>query len=474
MRKAVATLIVATLSSVLLVTAAEAAQTEINVRIEGRSETLFEGPVLVESDGVKASSDTQARSCNGINTLDPQNVVPEPTPTAASADALGLIGETFDGQWYPGFNDYFITRWGPDLQSPGEAAYWGILVNDTFTNVGGCQYQLDNGDEVLWVYDAFKGRPNLALFAEAAAYTAGPRPLTATVAVNQPIALEAVAYEDDEEDNPPAAPGRIGSGPFDGAEIAPVVTTAKGFERVNTKSSATVKSNAEGKASITFAEPGWHRVKATVAAEGSEKAIRSNRLDICVTGGVATKALEGATSCGETPAADQVRVAPRIAGEIEAPNGGGGGNGGGGDTGGGSGGGSGGGTGTGGGNNAGGSQPNSPAPSGPGATPAGSLKISVPTVNRKLLAKGQVGLSWKVTDAGPGVRSWTVSSLTVGQKGAHWVTRASGSSKTTATIKLPQGHAYKLRFAITDAGGQTSTVALGTVKVPKAGHRRGR
>jgi outer membrane lipoprotein-sorting protein len=92
----------------------------------------------------------------------------------------------------------------------------------------------------------------------------------------------------------------------------------------------------------------------------------------------------------------------------------------------------------------------------------------VPALDRKLLAKGKLGLSWKVTDAGPGVRQWVVSSLTVGQKGAHWVTRAKGASKSATTIALPKGHAYKLRFAITDASGQTSTVALGKVKVPKA------
>jgi hypothetical protein len=464
MRKTIATMTVAFLSPVLFVTAAAAAQTQVNVRIEGRAETLFEGPVLVESDGVQASSDTQSRSCNGINALDPENVAPAPTPTAASADALGLIGETFDGQWYPGFNDYFITRWGPDLQSPGEAAYWGILINDTFTNVGGCQYQLDGGDEVLWMYDAFQGRPNLALFPEGAHYTSGPRPLTATTGVNEPIALEVADYADDEENRPPAAPGRAGSSPFLNAEVGPVITSAKGFEKVNTKSSATVKSNAEGKTTITFTEPGWHRVKATVASEGAESAIRSNRLDICVTGGVATKALEGATGCSELPAADQLRVAPRIAGEVAPPGtGGSGGSGGGGGTGGG-----------GGGTTGDGSQPNAPAPAKGGSSQAGSLKVSVPKVDRKLLAQGKFGLSWKVTDPGPGVRQWTVSSLTVGHKSTRWVPRASGSSKTAATIRLPNGHAYKLRFAITDASGQTSTIALGKVKVPKAGHPRPR
>jgi hypothetical protein len=466
MRKTIATTTVAILSLALLVTAAPAAQTEVNVRIEGRAETLFEGPVLVESDGVRASSDTQARSCSGINPLDPENVVPAPTPTAAAADALGLIGETFDGQWYPGFNDYFITRWGPDAQSPGGAAYWGVLVNDTFTSVGGCQYQLDGGDEVLWAYDAFKGRPNLALFPEAAGYASGPRPLTATTGLNEPITVEVAAYEDAEESRPPAAPGRAGSAPFAGAEIAPVVTTAKGFERVNTKSTATVKSNGAGKATITFTEPGWHRIKATVGGEGGEAAIRSNRLDICVTGGVATKALEGATSCGELPAADQVRVAPRLVGEVDPPASGGGGDGGGGGAPGG---------GTSGGDNTGSGSGQGPgAPARGGSPPVGALKVNVPVLDRKLIAEGKVRLSWKVPDPGPGVRGWVVSSLTVGQHGARWVKRASGSSKTAATIRLPQGHAYKLRFAITDASGGTSTIALGKVKVPRAGrsHRR--
>lgn len=474
MRKTIVTLTVAFLSSALLVTAAQAAQTKVNVRVEGRAETLFEGPVLVESDSVKASSDTEARSCNGINSHAAENVVPAPTPTAAAADALGLIGETFDGQWYPGFNDYFITRWGPDTQSPGESAYWGTLVNDTFTDVGGCQYQLDDGDEVLWVYDAFKGRPNLALFPAGAHYASGPRPLTATTGVNELITVEVVAYEDDEENHPPASPGRTGSQAFPNAEVAPVVTTAKGFERINTKSGETKPSDGEGKVTLAFAEPGWHRIKATVAGAGGEEVIRSNRLDICVTGGVATKALEGATSCDELPAADRVRVAPRIVGEADPPTipGDGGGDGGGGGTG--TGAGEGGGTG-GKSNGGGGSPPNSgPPPTRETSPVVGSLRVSVPAVNRAGLAKGRVRISWKVTDPGPGVRRWIVSSRTIGQKRTRWVKRASGSFKTATTIRLPKGHSYKLRFAITDANGQASTIALGKVKVPRPRHRHRR
>jgi hypothetical protein len=459
MRKLIATLVVAALSTVLLAATSQAAPTEVNVRIEGRSETIFEGPIRVEDDGVRAASDDEPRSCSGVNKNDPENLVPRPTPTSASADAVGLIGETFDGKWYDEFDDYFITRWGPDEQSTAENAYWGVLVDDTYTAVGGCQYQLDEGDEVLWVYDAFKHKPILALFPEEAHYVSGPQPLTATTEVGKPIAVEVDSCADDEEDEPPALPGRAGSGPFENAEVGPVVTSAKGFEHVNTKSAATVKTDAQGKADITFAEPGWHRLKATVVSGGVENAIRSNRLDVCVTGGVATKALEGATSCSELPAADQVRGAPPILGEVAPP-----------------------GQGTDGGttNPGGGSPSDEGSQSKTSAPPAGSpatsvgLKVSVPELDRKLLAKGRLGLSWKVANAGPGVGKWTISSQTVGQKDAAWVTRASGVTKSRATISLPQGHAYRLRFAITDKSGRTSTVSLGRVRVPKAGHTEGR
>lgn len=105
---------------------------------------------------------------------------------------------------------------------------------------------------------------------------------------------------------------------------------------------------------------------------------------------------------------------------------------------------------------------------------AGSLKVSVPKVDRKRLAQGKLGVSWQVTDPGPGVRGWTISSLTLGAKKARWIPRASGSAKSAAAIRLPRGHAYKLRFAITDANGETATIALGKVAVPKAGDPRRR
>jgi Domain of unknown function (DUF4430) len=305
MRTPITTLAVALLIAVTTAGVAWASPTDVNVRIEGRSETLFEGPILTEGHDVRAASDTEERSCDGIDVDDPENITPGPTPTAASADAMSLIGETFDGQWYNGYEDYFITRWGPDEQDEATAEYWGILVNNVFTNVGGCQYELRAGDEVLWVYNGFGNRALLALLAVNDHYSSGTRPLTAIAELGKPFEVEVLDYADRQEDKPPVDPGRAGSSPFPDADVSPVHTDEEGFEKVETGSPETVTTDGEGKASITSTEPGWHRIKATAFdTEGED--VRSNRLDVCVPA-------DGASGCGEPPAEDQVRTPPHTA-----------------------------------------------------------------------------------------------------------------------------------------------------------------
>jgi len=440
MRTAIAASVAALLHIALAAPLAPASPAEVNVRIEGRSETLFEGPVLTDGHNVRASSDSAApsggRRCNGLN--NGQNPVPGPTPTAASVDAMSILGEGFDGKWYAEpFEDYFVTRWGPDGQDEGNGEYWGLLVNNVFTSVGGCQYQLDGGDEVVWVYDAFKVRPILALFP--AGYSDGSRPLTATATLHQPFEVEVDSYEDGTESVPPASPQRAGAEPFEGAEVAPVVTGAKGFERVDTDDAQTVVTGTDGRASIVFDEPGWHRVKATaVDSGGGEGAIRSNRLDVCVPD-------PPAAGCAAPPADDQVRVPPAIEDE----------------------------------------DPEDPEPDGPGskagapgssvnggdektaaANEASQVRLQLPRLDRSRLDRGLVRVSWRVLDPGVGIRQWTISSKRIGRRGARLVTRASGTSASSATLRLPRGAAYRLQLTVMDVLGRSSTAVLGRVRVP--------
>lgn len=333
MRTSIATFAVAFLIVIVAASAAQAAPTQVDVRIEGKTKTLFEGPILTEGhdvhssepDAGNAAEDLEEHTCDGINPLDPQNVSPGPTPTAASVDAMSLIGETeqLDGQWYPGFEDYFVKRWGSEEENAEkEGKSWGILVNNVYTNVGGCQYELNVGDEVLWIFNAFESKPILGLFAANEDYTSGERPLTATAQLGKPFEVDVAAYDDHAEDQPPASPERTSTNTelYPGAEVSPMSISEKGLETVETASPETVTTNSEGKASITFTTPGWHRIKAGTAlnAKGEEKAIRSNRLDVCVLAA-------GATDCGEPPAEDRVRALPQyLQGPHKEPSGTGG------------------------------------------------------------------------------------------------------------------------------------------------------
>jgi hypothetical protein len=445
MRKKTATLIVASLIAIVCAAAAQAAPTQVNVRIEGAERTLFEGPILTEGHEVEATSDTQARSCDGIDANDPENVLPGPTPTAASVDALGLIGETFDGQWDSQYDDYLLTRWGPDAQNPSDAAYWGVLVNNVFPNVGGCQYELGGGDEVTWAYNAFAARPSLALYA--AGSTSGARPLTALAQRGVPFEVEVRDFSDYSEGTPPAQPERSGSTPYAGAEVSPVEVSEKGFERPETANPATVTTGADGNASITFTTPGWHRIKAThFDSEGHEDAIRSNRLDVCVPP-------EGELECGRPPFEDEPRTPAYlersdeiVAGE-ELPA----------------------------------KHEEASAPPSIGQTTAttgvagfsataaaGVVRVQSAGFDGLGAARGLIGVHWRLIDSGVGgIASWTISSKALGQKGAKYVIRARGTRATSALVKLAPGVAYELKLTVTDSLGRSTTTAIGKVLVPQ-------
>jgi hypothetical protein len=439
MRIRIAALCVASLLTVALAPVAQAAPAQVNVRIEGKTETLFEGPILTEGHNVRASSDSSApaggRRCNGLN--NGKNPLPGPTPTAAGADAMSLIGEGFDGLWYAEpFEDYFIKRWGPDAQNEGAGEYWGVVVNNVFTSVGGCQYQLDGGDEVLWVYDAFSNRPRLLLYP--AGYSAGALPGPVTVGVGEPLGLEVDSWGGYNEGDPPPAPTRSTT-PYEGAEIAPVETDAQGFERVEVDSPKAVTTGADGGAEITFTQTGWHRIKATeVNSGGDETVVRSNRLDVCVTPD---------PSCATLPPEDQVRT-PAGSGEEE-----------GGDE---------------EGDGLDGAPPVDAAPRTATNPPAGSsdpetgsVRLRLSRLDRSRLATGLVGVSWRVLNAGPGIASWSISAQALSRPGAHYVRRASGSDRSTAAVRLPPGATYRLRLTVVDALGRSSAIVIGRVEVPR-------
>ncbi len=272
---------------------AQAAPTELTVRIEGATRTLFEGPILTDGHEVRAASDSPSRHCDGTNNA--AHAVPGPTPTAAAADAMALVGEDFDGRWYPGFDDYLVERWGPDSEDLETGAFWGLLVNGVLTPVGGCQFSDQAGDEVLWAYDAFTGRSLLRLSAATDPSEAPAPPLpTAQVGLGQPLELVVQSYKGGEGASPEVEAAAA-------VTVAPVSTEAgTSYETVETSSPAAVTTDGEGKATVVFSSPGWQRLK----AQDEATAVRSNRLDVCVEP-------IGGGDCGPLPPDAQLRVPAR-------------------------------------------------------------------------------------------------------------------------------------------------------------------
>lgn len=138
-----------------LVTAAlgagQALAVNVNLRVEGDDRTIFEG--RVDTDG----GSVNGRPCNGTNNR--KNRDPGPTITSALDDAAKDGGFSWDGKWNEDFEDFFIQRIGPDSNDFDDERYWGYLLNWKDPGVGGCQKQVDEGDEVLFAYDLFGNTP---------------------------------------------------------------------------------------------------------------------------------------------------------------------------------------------------------------------------------------------------------------------------------------------------------------------------
>ncbi|KAJ7592624.1 hypothetical protein C8J56DRAFT_929070 [Mycena floridula] len=202
--------------------------TVVNLRIEGRDKTIFEGPISTRGHNVTTPSGG-SHHCDGTN--NGASKEPGPTCTSALDDASRIGYFPWDATFSAQFDDYFITSIGDSSQTSTQ--FWGLLLNWEFTPVGGCQERVNKGDEILWAFDAFSAVDFLKLEGPATAKVG--KPLTLTVTDGSTGAL------------------------IEGADVNEGV------------------SDSNGRVTIIFGKVGTHGVKAQ--KEGS---IRSNQLIIQV------------------------------------------------------------------------------------------------------------------------------------------------------------------------------------------------
>jgi hypothetical protein len=208
---------------------AGAAPVSVNLRVEGASSTIFDGPVTTDGHSITTASSGGAQPCDGTNA----GAFPSPVPTATAAldDGARLNGFAWDADWFSSFSDFSVKEVAG--QAANTTQFWGFAVNFQFGTVGGCQTRVNNGDEVLWIFDAFSKAHILKL--------TGPQSAT----TGSPVTVSAV----NADDGTPAV----------GATVSGAMT------------------GADGKATLAFADPGVYRLKADRA-----DSVRSNSIALCV------------------------------------------------------------------------------------------------------------------------------------------------------------------------------------------------
>ena len=333
--------------------AAEAAT--INVRVEGQSATLFEGPIATTGRNVQSLSERSTgaiRRCDGTN----NGGAFGPTGTAATADALSLLGKGFDGQWFEEYEDYLVSRLGDEVRS------WRLFRNDGFTTIGGCQLRLNEGDRVLWA-----GSSGALL----------PLTVTGDTATTAAGATVYAAGADGSQ-------GRV-LGTADGAGNLALPPDLAGA---------------------------WHRIKAAKAGM-----VRSARVDYCP-----------AACPAQKPADMQLRVPP------------------------------------------------APVFYGPGgrvlaesptlATETARVRVTRPSAGTSGYRRGRIAVRWRIADPGVGLLRWAIASDDLTTKSKRWVTRARGTTATSALLALPAGRVHTLRFIATDRLQRDDATDFGRVVVP--------
>ncbi len=230
----------------LSTTSSVAAPTDVNLRVEGSTTTLFEGVVTTDT-----------------NKPDGEHVCTGPSPTSAAYDMAQREGIAFDASWF-GF-DYAISQLGPDTSNGNN--WWNLWVNNEYSNVGGCQEVLNGSDTTLWFYGGMSFKGVLSISAPSKIEVAK------TYSVN--VTKHTVSFDGQWVGHTTATP----------AEGATVVYAGQ-----------TVTTGSDGKASVALGSEGSTSFKANLPDY-----VRSNSATTCVY-------VPGSGFCDNVGAAAQVQI----------------------------------------------------------------------------------------------------------------------------------------------------------------------
>jgi hypothetical protein len=140
---------------------AGAAPVTVDLRIEGPTRTLFEGPVTTDVRPFRFTGSAEHR-CDGTTTGGAQPA-PVPTRGAVLAEAAERTPFAIAGSWHPDFGASFTSIAGePVAFDPATSRYLVEYENGAAAQVGACADDARTGDDVLFAYGT-GSEPLLAL-----------------------------------------------------------------------------------------------------------------------------------------------------------------------------------------------------------------------------------------------------------------------------------------------------------------------
>ena len=223
MKTRIGTIAVLTGALALVPAGAQAAPTKVKVRVEGATKTIFEGAVTTDVHQVDGNDGSGAHTCDGTN--GGASNVPGPTATGALDDAAKLGSFSWTGSFDPSFSDFVVSKIGPD--SATSSQFWGVAVQGQQLQVGGCQFKVSPGEEVLWAFDMFSKKHILE--------ASGPRRIRAGKAFKVKVI--------DGQDGKPVAGARVGGKKTNAKGVVKLRYRHIGTKRLKARKADSVRSN---------------------------------------------------------------------------------------------------------------------------------------------------------------------------------------------------------------------------------------
>ena len=123
---------------------AAAAPVTVDLRIEGKDATIFEGPVTTDVRSIDVADGTGEHACDGDGA----------TPQVVRGNALVASGLALKGSWFEAFGSFTLDSvGGQDVAfDPNTNRFLAEYKNEAFSLLGACSDPIAAGDRVLFAY----------------------------------------------------------------------------------------------------------------------------------------------------------------------------------------------------------------------------------------------------------------------------------------------------------------------------------